>query len=274
MDKIKIVIADDSKEFVRAATDSFQSDDSLSLVATFSEGDKLLTYLKSNYVDVLLLDVFMPILDGLKALEEIRNNPDCYKQPRSIIVLTAFSNDIVMSKSSKYSADYFFVKPINFGNLIETIHEIKDKVINPVLSRTNVLSLNKNKSGNSDGDLDKEITDILHEIGVPAHVRGYQYIRECIILAYNDLEILNGITKVLYPTVATKYKTTASRVERAIRHAIEVAWLRGNIDTITDIFSYTISYNKSKPTNSEFIAMIADKLRIYHNRRTNIKIAN
>ena len=118
-------------------------------------------------------------------------------------------------------------------------------------------------------DLDTEITTLLHDIGVPAHIRGYQYIREAINLVYNDIEILNSITKGLYPTIAIKFKTTASRVERAIRHAIEIAWVRGNIETITKIFSYTISYNKAKPTNSEFIAMIADKLRLAHKKKTN-----
>lgn len=274
MEKIKIAIADDSKEFVRTVTDFLKSDNSLDIVSTFTDGTQLLSYLKTNMIDVLLLDVFMPNLDGLKALEEIRNNREIYKQPKSIIVLTAFSNDIVMSKSSKFDADYFFVKPVNFEFLIETIHEIKFKKTNPIQSKSNYLSITKMNSANNEEDLDREITDILHEIGIPAHIRGYQYIRESILLVYEDLEILNGITKILYPTVAAKYKTTASRVERAIRHAIEVAWVRGNIDTITDIFSYTISYNKAKPTNSEFIAMIADKLRIAHNKKTNIRIAN
>ena len=175
-----------------------------------------------------------------------------------------------MSKSSEYNADYYIVKPINYSNLLDTIYEIKERKV-PQNTNKNIKSLNL-KDDNS--DINVEITTILHEIGVPAHIRGYQYIRESILLVYNNIEILNSITKGLYPTVAAKFKTTASRVERAIRHAIEVAWLRGNIDTITDIFSYTISYSKSKPTNSEFIAMIADKLRLKHKKRNNIRIAN
>ena len=125
-------------------------------------------------------------------------------------------------------------------------------------------SINLRESKEAPLDLDKEITDILHEIGVPAHIKGYMYLRESITMVYNDIDILSGITKVLYPTVAKKYNTTSSRVERAIRHSIEVAWNRGNVEAISQIFSYTISYNKSKPTNSEFIAMIADKLRLAH----------
>ena len=122
-----------------------------------------------------------------------------------------------------------------------------------------------------DDDLDYEITNILHEIGVPAHIKGYLYLRDAIKLVYRDVKMLGSITKVLYPTLATMYHTTASRVERAIRHAIEIAWVRGNVDTITDIFSYTISYNKSKPTNSEFIAMISDKLRLEHQKQKKMK---
>lgn len=122
-----------------------------------------------------------------------------------------------------------------------------------------------------DADLDSEITSILHEVGVPAHIKGYMYLREAIAMVYNNVEILGSITKVLYPEIATTFGTTSSRVERAIRHAIEIAWVRGNVDAISDIFSYTISYNKSKPTNSEFIAMIADRLRLEHKRQKKMR---
>ena len=154
------------------------------------------------------------------------------------------------------------VKPINFGNLAEVIAEAKNQR-NVVSKGNNVINLS---IPSLDNDLDSEITTLLHEIGVPAHIRGYMYIRESIKMVYNNIDILGGITKVLYPEIARKFNTTSSRVERAIRHAIEVAWVRGNIDAISDIFSYTISYHKSKPTNSEFIAMIADRLRLIHKK--------
>lgn len=271
MEKLKIVIADDSKELVQTMMDFFKEDDGLNVVATYNDGMQLLNGLRTVQADVLILDLFMPNCDGLKVLEEIKGNGNKYKIPKNIIVVTAFSNEHVMLKSSEYCADYFVVKPINFSYLLEVIYEIRDKKMQVNKSRVlKSLSLNDDKA-----DIDSEITSILHEIGVPAHIRGYQYIRESINLVYNDIEILNGITKILYPTVATKYKTTASRVERAIRHAIEVAWIRGNIDVITDIFSYTISYNKSKPTNSEFIAMIADRLRLAHKKKnTSLRVAN
>jgi two-component system response regulator (stage 0 sporulation protein A) len=164
-----------------------------------------------------------------------------------------------MNSVAEYGADYFVVKPINFTNLLEIIRDLKtQKDENKKVSSYNLASVNS--------DLDTEITTLLHEIGVPAHIRGYLYIREAITMVYYNVEILGNITKILYPEVARKFNTTSSRVERAIRHAIEVAWVRGNIDAISDIFSYTISYHKSKPTNSEFIAMIADRLRLLHKR--------
>lgn len=270
MDKLKIMIADDSRELVQTMADFFREDEGLNVVSTFTDGLQLLNALRITQVDLLILDIFMPNYDGLKVLEEIRNQSNKYKTPKNIIVITAFSNDLTMAKCAEYNADYYIVKPINYSYLLDIIYDIRERKI-PNISSKNVKTLNL-KEDNS--DINVEITTILHEIGVPAHIRGYQYIRESILLVYNNIEILNSITKGLYPTVAAKFKTTASRVERAIRHAIEVAWLRGNIDTITDIFSYTISYSKSKPTNSEFIAMIADKLRLKHKKKNNIRIAN
>ena len=260
MDKLKIAIADDSKEVQTTLTELFKTEENMEVVATYQDGLQLLNALRTVQVDVLILDIFMPSFDGLKVLEEIRSKSSKYKVPKNVIIMTAFSNDHVMLKSSQLSADYFIVKPINFSHLLQLIYEIRSNKKSAEENRSvTAINLNDQKI-----DLDSEITHILHEIGVPAHIRGHLYIREAITIVYHDVNVLNGITKVLYPTVATKYKTTASRVERAIRHAIEVAWVRGNIDSITEIFSYTISYHKSKPTNSEFIAMIADRLRLKH----------
>lgn len=260
MEKLKIAIADDSREIQTMLTEAFKNDENMEVVATYSDGIQLLNALRTLQLDILILDVFMPNYDGLKVLEEIRSQSSKYRVPKNVIIMTAFSNEHVMLKSSQLSADYFIVKPINPKHLLQFIYEI----------RANKKRGESNKSGSAinlqenNVDLDSEITEILHEIGVPAHIRGHLYLREAISLVFHDINILNGITKILYPTIATTYKTTASRVERAIRHAIEVAWVRGNIDVITEIFSYTISYHKSKPTNSEFIAMIADRLRLKH----------
>ncbi len=270
MEKLKLMIADDSKEQVQTLTTFFNTEESLEVVATYGDGAQLLNALRTAQVDVLILDIFMPKCDGLKVLEELNMNKAAYKVPKNIIVITAFSNDRVMQKCSQYHADYFMIKPVNLNYLLDIIYEIRSqKVSEPQFISTQAVHLKQETF-----DLDTEITNVLHDIGVPAHIRGYQYIREAIRLVYHDIDILNGITKVLYPTIATKFKTTASRVERAIRHAIEVAWVRGNVETITKIFSYTISYNKSKPTNSEFIAMIADRLRLIHKKNSNqLKVA-
>ncbi len=264
MSDLKVIIADDSNDLVKAMSNFIEKQKGLEVVYCCSDGTNLLNYLRKNSCDVLLLDIFMPSCDGIKVLQELKFNKDSYNIPNKTIVFSAFSNDKLMRKVSELGADYFIVKPINYSNLLDIIKEYKTKNEdqNVVI---NAINLNKNNAY----DLDTEITTLLHEIGVPAHIRGYLYIREAIIMVYKNVEILAGITKVLYPEIARRYQTTASRVERAIRHAIEVAWVRGNVDAISDIFSYTISYHKTKPTNSEFIAMIADRLRIIHRKDIN-----
>lgn len=264
MSDLKVIIADDSNDLVKAMSNFIEKQKGLEVVYCCSDGTNLLNYLRKNSCDVLLLDIFMPSCDGIKVLQELKFNKDSYNIPNKTIVFSAFSNDKLMRKVSELGADYFIVKPINYSNLLDIIKEYKTKNEdqNVVI---NAINLNKNNAY----DLDTEITTLLHEIGVPAHIRGYLYIREAIIMVYKKVEILAGITKVLYPEIARRYQTTASRVERAIRHAIEVAWVRGNVDAISDIFSYTISYHKTKPTNSEFIAMIADRLRIIHRKDIN-----
>ena len=173
--------------------------------------------------------------------------------------MTQFVSPFITSKLNKFQVDYVLAKPIDFVSLYE------------IMMYNDAPKTNKND--NEIVDLDTEITAILHEIGVPAHIKGYLYIRDAITMVYENIDLLGAITKILYPEIAQKYYTTASRVERAIRHAIEVAWIRGNVEAISEIFSYTISYNKSKPTNSEFIAMIADKLRLEHKKKKIIKYA-
>lgn len=259
MDNLKVIICDDGKELVDTMEDFFDENAKIDVVGVHSDGVALLNALRVTQVDVLILDIFMPGVDGIKVLQELRSKKEKYKTPKSIIVITAFANEKIMNKAAELGADYFIVKPINFTNLLEIIKDLREQKSKSNVS--NVINLTSVKD-----DLDTEITTLLHEIGVPAHIRGYMYIREAITMVYHNIEILGNITKVLYPEIARKYNTTSSRVERAIRHAIEVAWVRGNIDAISEIFSYTISYNKSKPTNSEFIAMIADRLRLIHKR--------
>ena len=253
----KIVIVDDNKELVFMITEFLKMQPNMDVVKTFTGGKELLSFLETETVDILLLDIFMPSLDGINTLSMINEN-NKYNRPSKIVILTAFNTESIMLKASKLGADYFIVKPIDLANLYRTINELLEE--NSPLGNTYTLK-EKKEDRNT---LDTEITSILHEIGVPAHIKGYLYLRESILMVYNNVDILGGITKILYPSVAKKYKTTSSRVERAIRHSIEVAWNRGNVEAISQIFSYTISYNKSKPTNSEFIAMIADRLRLAH----------
>ena len=209
---------------------------------------------------MLIFDIFMPKIDGIKILEEIHSN-NIYKKPHNIIVTTAFSNNRVMQKCSEYNTDYYIIKPFDNANLFQIMNDIKQNK-----NKTNIIENKSNLLYKPELlDIDTEITVLLHDIGVPAHIRGYQYIREAIKLVFDDIEILNSITKGLYPTIAIRFKTTASRVERAIRHAIEISWNRGSWDLMEEIFGHSVDIDKAKPTNSEFIVTIADKLRLdYH----------
>lgn len=258
--KKKVIVTDDSKEMIQAMESFFDGNGEFELIETFNDGLTLLNYLKTGEADTLILDVFMPNFDGIKVLKELCLNKDIYNVPSNIIVMTAFASDNIVKKVCEYGADYFLVKPINFNYLLEVMSELSTET----KEETSGYKLNKKQNKDQTLDLDSEITTLLHEIGVPAHIRGYLYIREAIKMVFEKVEILGCITKELYPEIARRFQTTSSRVERAIRHAIEISWSRGNIDAISDLFSYTISYHKSKPTNSEFIAMIADRLRLIH----------
>lgn len=255
---IKVIVADDNKELVLMISECLKMQAGFEVMNTFNSGKSLLSYLEANQPDLLLLDIFMPEIDGVKVLEEINSKPQKYHKPKKVVMLSAFNNESLIARASNLGADYFIIKPIDLQNMLDTINGL----FKAVPTKTEGVNLGSKKTDTF--DLNEEITSVLHEIGVPAHIKGYLYLREAITMVYNDINVLGSITKVLYPIIAKKFNTTSSRVERAIRHSIEVAWGRGNVDTIAHIFSYTVSYNKSKPTNSEFIAMIADKLRLQH----------
>lgn len=260
MSMIKVFITDDSREHVTMMREIINLQDNMEVIGCTFDGVSLLDKLKTTDVDVLLLDIVMPNFDGIQVLQELANE-EIIRKPKHIIVFSAFNQESLLVKSSELGADYFVMKPFNTSHIVDLINDL-GKVTQSKKSKNNVFAI----QSETPIDLNTEITSILHEIGVPAHIKGYLYLRESISMVYNNIEILGSITKVLYPEVAKKYRTTSSRVERAIRHAIEVAWNRGNIDAISAIFSYTVSLAKSKPTNSEFIAMIADRLRLEHRR--------
>ncbi|QFT89730.1 Stage 0 sporulation protein A [Bacillus sp. THAF10] len=260
--KIKVCIVDDNRELVGLLEEYISAQEDMEVVGIAHNGQECLQLLQDKSPDVLVLDIIMPHLDGLGVLEKMRSlNLD--KSP-NVIMLTAFGQEDVTKKAVDLGASYFILKPFDMENLVSNIRQVSGKS-SPILKRTGASSSIRSSGSESKGkNLDANITSIIHEIGVPAHIKGYLYLREAISMVYNDIELLGSITKVLYPDIAKKYNTTASRVERAIRHAIEVAWSRGNIDSISSLFGYTVSMSKAKPTNSEFIAMVADKLRLEH----------
>jgi two-component system, response regulator, stage 0 sporulation protein A len=260
--KIKVCLADDNRELVNLLEEYISNQDDMEVIGIAHNGQECLSLLEEKNPDVLVLDIIMPHLDGLAVLENISCG-DNYAKP-NVIMLTAFGQEDVTKKAVELGASYFVLKPFDMDSLTSQIRQIsgkKSSILQTSSSSSAVRRPVKEKKGNN---LDANITSIIHEIGVPAHIKGYMYLREAITMVYNDIELLGSITKVLYPDIAKKFNTTASRVERAIRHAIEVAWSRGNIESISSLFGYTVSMSKAKPTNSEFIAMVADKLRIEH----------
>lgn len=264
MGKIKVAMADDNREFINLMTQYFNEQDDIEIVGVGFNGVEILEVLEEEEPDVIILDIIMPRLDGLAVLEKIRM--DQIQQQAKIIMLTAFGQEEVTKRAVELGASFYILKPFEMDVLANRIRQLTST--SAPLQTLGAGSLTtsqviRSASGQKPfKNLDARITNIIHEIGVPAHIKGYLYLREAITMVYNNLELLGSITKILYPDIAKKYNTTASRVERAIRHAIEVAWSRGNIDSINKMFGYTISTHKAKPTNSEFIAMVADKLRL------------
>jgi two-component system, response regulator, stage 0 sporulation protein A len=259
--KIKVCIVDDNRELVGLLEDYISSQEDMEVVGVAHNGQECLDVLQETDPDVLVLDIIMPHLDGLAVLERVR---DLKKNSLpNVIMLTAFGQEDVTKKAVELGASYFILKPFDLEHLGNQIRQVSGKG-SPIMRKSTGGSMMKPVVEEKPKNLDASITSIIHEIGVPAHIKGYLYLREAISMVYNDIELLGSITKVLYPDIAKKYNTTASRVERAIRHAIEVAWSRGNIDSISSLFGYTVSMSKAKPTNSEFIAMVADKLRLEH----------
>lgn len=251
--KIRLLIADDNREFCNMLQEFFQGESDMEVLGIAHDGLEALEKVEELSPDVLILDLIMPNLDGLGVIEKLT---DKLKKPK-IIVLSAVGQDKITQKAINLGAAYYIVKPFDLNILIERVREITENSNFAIKKQKSIAGSSERKD-----NLEMEITNIIHEIGVPAHIKGYFYLREAIYMVINNVELLSAVTKVLYPTIANKFNTTPSRVERAIRHAIEVAWNRGCIETINNLFGYTIPKEKGKPTNSEFIAMISDKLRM------------
>ncbi|UNC92536.1 sporulation transcription factor Spo0A [Candidatus Contubernalis alkaliaceticus] len=256
---IKVLIADDNREFNELLSDYLDEQPDIEVVGRAYNGKETLKTVEETQPDILLLDIIMPYLDGLGVLEKLTEYPaDC--RPK-VIMLTAFGHENITQRAVELGATYYILKPFKMEIISDRIRQLSNISGG---NKTNALPLHvpklKKKIGSE--NLEREITSIIHEIGIPAHIKGYQYLREAIMMVTKEIEILGAITKVLYPRIAEKFNTTPSRVERAIRHAIEVAWSRNNVETIKKFFGYTINTERGKPTNSEFIAMVADKLRL------------
>ena len=254
--KITVLLADDNKEFCDALSSFFSKEADMEVIGRAYDGVEAYEKINQLKPDVAIIDGVMPKLDGLGVLEKLDLLTPRDYSPVCIII-SAITQDKVTQKAMELGAEYYIAKPFDLDALILRVRQLKMQLKNPIKINTGNF-VTKNKEIN----LEAKITSILHEIGVPAHIRGYHYMREAIMMAVEDMDILNYITKELYPTIAKKCNTTSSRVERAIRHAIEVAWSRGKVEIIDSMFGYTINNHKGKPTNSEFIALISDRLRL------------
>lgn len=260
MEKLNVAIADDNERMLQVLGDIVRSDEEFQVVGTAKDGEEAYEMIKKKETDVVLLDIVMPKLDGLTVMDKIKNDRNLKKHP-AFIMISAIGQEKITEDAFDLGADYYIMKPFDSDVVINRIKHIRDSANRKTAELRKVNPYEK-KEKLEERNLENDVTNIIHEIGVPAHIKGYQYLREAIMMSVTDMEMLNSITKILYPSIAKKFQTTPSRVERAIRHAIEVAWSRGKMDTIDELFGYTIHNGKGKPTNSEFIALIADKIRL------------
>ena len=260
MDKLNIAIADDNAKVLQLLDKIVSSDEELNVVGKAGNGEDLYDIIKKQEPDVVLLDLVMPKVDGLTVMERVNKDQEIRKHP-AFIVITAVGQEKITEDAFDLGADYYILKPFDNEMVINRIKHTRVKK-DRNFAKVQKVNAYEIKKEYMERNLETDVTNIIHEIGVPAHIRGYQYLREAIQMSVKDMDMLGSITKTLYPEIAKKYETTPSRVERAIRHAIEVAWNRGRMETLDALFGYTINTGKGKPTNSEFIALIADKIRL------------
>ena len=241
---IRTVIIDDSSLVVNNLKAHFASSESVKVTAVFTRGDEAFNFIVNhhNEIDLILMDILIPGIDGLTFLSELKER----NINKKIIVVSSYKDEVVINRCSNYNVSYYIIKPFSILALEKRIKELFNS---------------KSRSFKNQENIDLEISDILHNLGIPSHIRGYKYIREGIIMIYNN-DSLSFITKEIYPQIACKYDTTPSRVERAIRHAIEVSWIRGDLALMEELFGFSVSCDKAKPTNSEFLSTIADRIKL------------
>lgn len=252
-EQTKIVLVDNNEQMRTSIKQ--QMGEEVKIVADFSDAISALNYIKDNEVDVIITDIVLPNIDGYEFMEAI-NKQGLTNKPK-ILVLSALSNDNFINKALQYGADYYMIKPCDVNLLKQRVNELKNTPIMVEKQNNDIKSVKPRNR-----QLEEKITNIFITVGIPAHIKGYQFLREAIKMAIDNPEIINSITKKLYPSIAERFETTASKVERAIRHAIEVAWNRGKIENINALFGIRVYSNNEKPTNGEFIALVADKMLI------------
>ena len=261
MGEVNVAIADDNERILDMLGEIIEQDKDLNLVGKANNGEDIYRLIKEKTPDVVLLDLIMPKLDGLSVMEKVNSDIHITKRPEFIIV-TAVGQERITEDAFRKGASYYVMKPFQNDMIVRRIKDAGSGHTAAVPAKTLESGIKKKEY-----NLETRVTDMIHEIGIPAHIKGYHYLRDAIIMAVDDMDVLNAITKVLYPTIAKMHKTTARRVERAIRPAIEVAWSRGKLDTLDELIGYTVSNGKGKPTNSEFIALIADTIRLENKNR-------
>ena len=262
MEQLSVAIADDNERILDLLGEIVSSDKELSLVGKATNGEDVYRIIREKQPDVVLLDLIMPKMDGISLMEIVNEDKRIKKHPY-FIVITAISQERITEDAFEKGASYYILKPFNNDVVLQRIKNVGKKRTELHIQEEGFHKERFHKEGKEPQmDMETCVTNMLHEIGIPAHIKGYHYLRDGILMAIDDMDVLNAITKVLYPSVAKKNQTTSSRVERAIRHAIEVAWSRGKLDTLEELFGYTVSNGKGKPTNSEFIALVADTIRL------------
>ena len=257
MREVNVAIADDNERILDMLGEIIEQDHDLNLIGKANNGEDMYHLIKEKEPDVVLLDLIMPKLDGLSVMEKINADDQITKRPEFIIV-TAVGQERITEDAFRKGASYYVMKPFHNDMILSRIKDAGKGERRNSSEAIPGSTVQKKPEYN----LETRVTDMIHEIGVPAHIKGYQYLREAIMMSVEDPAMISSITKILYPTIAKRFQTTPSRVERAIRHAIEVAWSRGRMETLDAMFGYTIDTGKGKPTNSEFIALIADRIRL------------
>ncbi len=254
MQKVKVLILDDSTTFRNQMSIELHRKD-FEIVGVSGNGEEGIKLIKSERPDVVVTDILLSGIDGIGVIKKIKE--ENMRRAPVFIIATKLSSDYLMREANSLGVGYYLLKPFEPETLCERIEKIAGTRLKGEGAETET-------DGIFSGEIEREVTDCILELGIPAHIKGYYYIRTAIIMSMENPELLHAVTKILYPTIAKKFQTTPSRVERAIRHAIEVSWERGDIEKLQAVFGYTVSVNKGKPTNSEFIALLADKLRLKH----------